>query len=94
MSKPIQREPLKVVEIDLELEDEESAHVAAHRRVYAASRDLEVTGESAVLAVQRFPAELLSAPRSSGTLGVGVIILFEKTAFISVSAVTQRTPAV
>ena len=30
MSKPIQREPLKVVEIDLEPEDEESAHEVAH----------------------------------------------------------------
>jgi hypothetical protein len=30
MSKPIQHEPLKVVEIDLEPEDEESAHEVAH----------------------------------------------------------------
>jgi hypothetical protein len=30
MSKPIQREPLNIVEIDLEAKDEESAHEAAH----------------------------------------------------------------
>src|ERR1700676_4680951 len=30
MSKPIQREPLKIVDIDLEPEDEESAHEATH----------------------------------------------------------------
>ena len=29
MSKPIQREPLKIVEIELESEDEEVAHEAA-----------------------------------------------------------------
>jgi hypothetical protein len=35
MSKPINREPLKVVEIDLEPEDEESAHEAADTESHA-----------------------------------------------------------
>jgi hypothetical protein len=37
MSKPTQREPLKIVEIDLEPEDEGSAHEAAHTESHAIS---------------------------------------------------------
>jgi hypothetical protein len=63
--------------------------------VYAASRDLEVTGESAVLAVSALSCRNFSPPRAaavpftSEAIGVGLIILFAKTAFISVSIVTQ-----
>jgi hypothetical protein len=62
--------------------------------VYAASRDLKVTGESAVPAVQRFlpnfaPPRAAAVPFTNEATGVAFIILFEKTAFISVPTVTQ-----